>query len=154
MLWFSSYVIVFEFSWKVKKKKKIGGITYWLTLISWNSLCKSNGETWPSIGKSETFLNLIATLCSGVDSTLTVEQEIAIQVPSGRLFFSFFQIFEFLSTECSTKSNEMWQIVFSINPFQFEGFLEFPCYSKQMLYYNYMAYGTRRINAAFTRALQ
>ena len=33
MLWFSSYVIVFEFSWKVKEKKKIGGITYWLTLV-------------------------------------------------------------------------------------------------------------------------
>ena len=32
MLWFSSYVIVFEFSWKVKEKK-IGGITYWLTLV-------------------------------------------------------------------------------------------------------------------------
>ena len=35
MLWFSSYVIVFEFSWKVKEKK-IGGITYWLTLVSLN----------------------------------------------------------------------------------------------------------------------
>ena len=33
MLWFSSYVIVFEFSWKVKERKKIGGITYWLTLV-------------------------------------------------------------------------------------------------------------------------
>ena len=33
MLWFSSYVIVFEFSWKVKEKK-IGGITYWLTLVN------------------------------------------------------------------------------------------------------------------------
>ena len=32
MLWFSSYVIVFEFSWNVKEKK-IGGITYWLTLV-------------------------------------------------------------------------------------------------------------------------
>ena len=35
MLWFSSYVIVFEFSWKVKENK-IGGITYWLTLVSEN----------------------------------------------------------------------------------------------------------------------
>ena len=33
MLWFSSYVIVFEFSWKVKERKKIGGIIYWLTLV-------------------------------------------------------------------------------------------------------------------------
>ena len=32
MLWFSSYVIVFEFSWKVKEKK-IGCHTYWLTLV-------------------------------------------------------------------------------------------------------------------------
>ena len=34
MLWFSCYVIVFKFSWKVMEKKKIGGITYWLTLVS------------------------------------------------------------------------------------------------------------------------
>ena len=29
---FKSYVIVFKFYWKVKEKK-IGGITYWLTLV-------------------------------------------------------------------------------------------------------------------------
>ena len=63
MLWFSSYVIVFEFPWKIKEQK-IGDFTYWLTLVlvlwfNWvvgqewtgnheNALSRLSDFSWPA----------------------------------------------------------------------------------------------------------